>query len=345
MSDYVHLIDTVQDDDVENNGIFSFIRNSLEKVPEYLTDIVSLNLGYYYQHSGEKIVSPLVKHYLDDSNKLTSDSLYKISRILIDACKVNWDREYQALTAEYSPIENVDAYLTETTDRTGNGTHSETETDTGTDDHSKTGTETLKQEGTDTFKKTGDDRTEGKTDKTDYHHEYTSDVSSNPGGTSETVNGLAGFNSDEYSKDTKSTTTVKQEVTTIHRTLSVETDKDGNPKLDDDGNQIERPGKNSDESHETGSDKTTYNNTTAETVDKTDTTTYNIDDNETLDLQHSRNGSESSTGKEDHTLHRHGNIGITTNQQMITEELELRKVNFYDILFRDVDRYLTLTIY
>lgn len=44
------------------------------------------------------------------------------------------------------------------------------------------------------------------------------------------------------------------------------------------------------------------------------------------------------------TEHTHGNIGVTTNQQMIESELELRKKNFYQIIFKDVDSYLALKI-
>lgn len=48
---------------------------------------------------------------------------------------------------------------------------------------------------------------------------------------------------------------------------------------------------------------------------------------------------------EDSTLHRHGNIGVTTNQQMIESEIELRKKNFFDIVYSDVDSVLALKIY
>ena len=44
-------------------------------------------------------------------------------------------------------------------------------------------------------------------------------------------------------------------------------------------------------------------------------------------------------------LTRHGNIGVTTNQQMITQELELRKNLFKEIVYRDVDAMLTSSVY
>lgn len=48
--------------------------------------------------------------------------------------------------------------------------------------------------------------------------------------------------------------------------------------------------------------------------------------------------SSSETGKE--TLTRSGNIGITSSQQMATQELELRKLDFVKRVFADIDRVL-----
>lgn len=52
--------------------------------------------------------------------------------------------------------------------------------------------------------------------------------------------------------------------------------------------------------------------------------------------------SESGTLK----LTRHGNIGVTTSQQMIQSERDLWKWDFYnDVMFPDLDKILTLAIY
>lgn len=57
------------------------------------------------------------------------------------------------------------------------------------------------------------------------------------------------------------------------------------------------------------------------------------------------NNSETHNSEENGTLHRHGNIGVTTNQQMIESEIELRKKNFFEIVYSDVDSVLALKIY
>ena len=42
----------------------------------------------------------------------------------------------------------------------------------------------------------------------------------------------------------------------------------------------------------------------------------------------------------------HGNVGVTTNQQMITAEMEMRdKYKMLDIIIKDVDEFCTLKIY
>lgn len=44
-------------------------------------------------------------------------------------------------------------------------------------------------------------------------------------------------------------------------------------------------------------------------------------------------------------LKRSGNIGVTTSQQMIESEIELRKKNFYDIMYNDIDSILCNQLY
>ena len=44
-------------------------------------------------------------------------------------------------------------------------------------------------------------------------------------------------------------------------------------------------------------------------------------------------------------LTRKGNIGVTTSQQMINSELELREYNFIEVIYSDIDSILTLKIY
>ena len=51
------------------------------------------------------------------------------------------------------------------------------------------------------------------------------------------------------------------------------------------------------------------------------------------------------TEKSVHTFERSGNIGVTTSQQMIESELELRKKQFYSIVYQNIVNHLCLSLY
>lgn len=303
--DYISLADTVQDDDVATNGIFTYIKSALSDVPEYLQNAEFLNQDYYYRHSGTKTVSPLVKHFLDDKGKLSSDSAATIARLIINAYKDNWDKVYKALTIDYSPIENVDETLTETTDTTGKTTTSNSNTHSGTDNHSYGGSDTKTNKGTDTNTQSGTDTTK--------NTGTTENKNVNNNGTSTTTRDIYGYNSEVESNADKEKTVVNQTVTDTQTDNLTQTFEHGLSNKED--------------------------------IDTTETTTYNNTDDETINITDSGSGNEDTSGNEKHDLHRHGNIGVTTNQYMITEELKLRRNIFANELFADIDSYMTLPLY
>ena len=58
-----------------------------------------------------------------------------------------------------------------------------------------------------------------------------------------------------------------------------------------------------------------------------------------------RNGSVDYTINEGTTLHRYGNIGVTTNQQMIESERSIRMWNYFNSVYKDIDSVLAIRIY
>lgn len=48
---------------------------------------------------------------------------------------------------------------------------------------------------------------------------------------------------------------------------------------------------------------------------------------------------------EDRTLTRHGNIGVTTSQQMLQSEIQLWQWTFFNDVFKDIDTILTIQTY
>lgn len=83
-----------------------------------------------------------------------------------------------------------------------------------------------------------------------------------------------------------------------------------------------------------------FNSTTAQPTDESMVVT----DAETDD-ESTSNGTTSGENSTDRTLTRSGNIGVTTSQQMIESERNLWMWNFFDTVFADIDKVLTLGIY
>lgn len=334
MSDYKTLLDVWSTP--ETTGIFSEL-GKLNVPWKSDAGAESLDLAYYYNHSGQKIISPLVRSQLVDE-AVDSDHAGKLAQIIFTIYKESWEREWDALvTAEYSPIENVDGYVSETTETTGNKTGKSSGTDTGTDNHaysgsdsySETGTDNTTHGGSDTETNTGTDVHALSGTDTQKNTGTQKDVNENKNGKSVTDNDIYGYNSSDASNAGKSTTTVNQ---TINDTRT------------DDLTQTLEHGQTDTETVNL-SKNNEYNSSVNESIDKNSSTTYNHNIDETISMSHSGSDTEDTTGSEKHELHRHGNIGVTTNQQMITEELELRKTSFFDIVMRDIDRYLVLNVY
>lgn len=102
-------------------------------------------------------------------------------------------------------------------------------------------------------------------------------------------------------------------------------------------------GFNSDDGENSNSSDGTGTNT--ETHNLTNTNSQNGTDTESRNLKDSRSENENTTGTETHTISRHGNIGVTTTQSMITEERNLWEWLFYENVFKDINSILTINIY
>lgn len=69
----------------------------------------------------------------------------------------------------------------------------------------------------------------------------------------------------------------------------------------------------------------------------TDVTVTGNKDNNYTDVEETETGTRRLT--------RSGNIGVTTSQQMLQSEIELRKFNFVDMIMNDVDMIMCLHVY
>ena len=93
-----------------------------------------------------------------------------------------------------------------------------------------------------------------------------------------------------------------------------------------------------------------FNSTASVPSDTTQGTNTNTN-TQTGTVNTETGGTSSSTRTDDltekniHTFERSGNIGVTTSQQMIESELELRKKQFYSIVYKDIVNHLCLSVY
>ena len=292
-------------------GIFNALRTFS---PPWASDIdSSLDLQYYGNHSGEKVIAPLVNALLEDDETLSALGREMLAATIWRLYGAYWAKEYATLSLTYNPIQNYDMTETETESGTA-----ETETKhTGTDNHTTsathTGTDTTETEETHTgTNKHTTSATHTGTDTTVTDKDVTAANSAS------NTNGIFGFNSGaSVPADTQTGTTSgsQNEDTTETKTLNLS---------------------------DAGTDNETLNlsndSNATRTLDLsnagTDNRTLNLTDAETKEDERSR------------TLRRSGNIGVTTSQQMLQAERELWQWNFFEnIVFPDLDKILIVRIY
>ena len=312
------------------SGLFAKM-NLLTDLPDFLTEISYEQLDpMFLQYAPEKWISKPcadVFYRINVNDELEHiDGMSTIAAQLVALYGNNWNNIWQAYTTRYAPLENYD--MTEKTTYNSSHEHSgtdtltksgsETDTKSGTETNTKSGTETTTQGGSETNVRSGSEElAKAGSEATLYN--------------SETENQVSAFNSSAYQDATKA----------IH----------------------------------SGADGISYGVTASEVSDpRTDTTTYNdVTDektftNRTDELSFSNRKDELSftnrqdtltfTNREDETeydsemkhtgydeLERHGNIGVTTSQQMLQSEIDLRQYNFIMQVFRDITDYLGLPIY
>lgn len=243
---------------------------------------------------------------------------------------LNFDRTMEALTAEYNPIENYNRYedwtRTPNLNDTGTTSGSDTMTKTGTEATAASGKDSAQLSGTDTVALSGKDTEQlSGTDTTTRTHTNYHETNTRSGSVT-TEKQVSAFDSSAYQPAEKE----------IQTYTNLEDDKAITGSYAD----ATAYGKK-DETTYGKSEGTTYGKKDETTYGRTDTTTYNTSD-QTL---YGKTLTERHTGKEDYTSHIHGNIGVTTNQQMIEAELELRKFDIYDDIAARFEHEFCVQVY
>lgn len=272
-------------------------------------DGIDLDIEYFGNHSGSKIISPLLQKLLTEDG-LSDENKSRLVRMIYNKYNLQWNKVWEVLNVEYNPIDNYNRIhkeeVVETEERLTNkdetGTNKENTTNSTTDNKNKTtkntGTQTLSGQDSENLQATS-------VSERDTSHSYNSN----------TQNGIYGFDSGAASNHDKSDTT------------QGDTGSEDVNITDTSNNSYTKSNTTTNDLTETITDNNEISNTGNSEQERVITSTIDDSGNKTTITE---------------TTDR-GNIGVTTSQQMIESEIELRnKYNFIEILFRDVDNILTI---
>ena len=346
-----------------NSGIFRTLTTNYNVpwkdgyVSHYQSDLTmrynisgeDLDLDYYANRSQHKIISPLVEAILGDDETLSATKLNKLASIIYSKYHENWDRLFYAFSLEYNPLQNYNGDEDETINNEVSGTEtnslskSETVLNTGTQQNTgsvqNTGTQTNAQSGTDTTTETLNNTetiTHGKTTTDTLQHGKTSNT--NEYGPRKNTNKITAFDSNSLITESESEELVG-----------------GNNSGQGYHTNNTEGGTTTDTIGETGTTSTAHGGTITTGVQHglTDTRTDNLSESHTdtrtdnlsqaLTGTETNNGTKSEEGETVRHNHREGNLGITTSQQMLTSEIDMRLAyNLFDVVYSDVDKVLVL---
>lgn len=232
-----------------------------------------------------------------------------------------WSRIYNASLLEYNPIENYRRNETETiTDgRTEQHSGSDTSTASGSDALARTGTETDTESGTESLRRTGTDTNTASGSDTSSGSSTSTDTNS---GTDTVNNKITGFDSDTLVPHDSSET--------LHGLVT---------ENEAEGTNTQTYGRVDTQQHNT-TDTTTFGKVDTIQHNTTDTTTYGKQDT----FQHGEKIEHE--GETERSVLAYGNIGVTTSQQMLEEEMKIAKeIQIIPIIIESFQDRFCLMVY
>ena len=256
-------------------------------------------------------------------------SVFKMmTKMWFDSNQWNFEHLVKIYLADYSPIENVyeSDHWTEKNTGTDKLVHGETHTLSGTDTlthgekHTLSGTDTLTH---------GEKHTLSGTDTLTHGETHTLSGTDSVTDTSTNEHKVSAYNASTYQADSKDERGGGPSTTYGKTDTASGQDSTGYGKTDT----------------ASGDDKTQYGKT--DTASGDDKTQYGKTDTASGDdkTQYGKTDTASGTDRTEHghnieyTRLRHGNIGVTTNNQLITQEFEmLERFNFYDWIAAKFER-------
>lgn len=227
--------------------------------------------------------------------------------------KRTFEKWFDAFDLEYNPLENYDRqeqWHEDTLDTGSESTeHSQTTTVDDDSSYAKQGADQITEEGTGAYSKSGtdDEQLSGK-DQVD--HDYNKDI--------DTENSVSAFDSSSYSPHDKTHTDDTLNSENTDTTYGKKSDRDYS------------------ESGESEDSKET-NRSWSESGTAADDSTTDVEGQSATDRSNDRDF--------DHTGRVHGNIGVTTSQQMLQSELEVQAWSIYQHIADLFCKELLITVY
>lgn len=274
--------------------------------------------------------------FLTRATSVFSERKPDLARVIVTKYNENWQRVWEALMLEYEPIENYNS--TEEITETNEGTTTN-EQDTATTHGLKVDTTQTVNYGKeiDTTQeiehgeKINTIETVEIDESTDSSSELTHGETIHTNGTTDTTQdtGIYGFETAILAPKDEITTNVDASGDETHSGTDTTVTSESKDSTNTTTNAVTH----------SGTDTTAIN----ETQGGTDTTTGVVTNSGTDDT--SVSGETTTKNTRTFSLTRHGNIGVTTSQQMIQSEIELRVYNFFDGVFADIDKVCCLQVY
>lgn len=325
--------------------LFAEIANQTD-APDFLDDISPNTLDMMYeQYAPEKWLSKFgAIPYTEVNGELQhAGSLASLADAIIVTYGANWNNIWNAYTKEYEPLHNYDMYQKATYNSAENHNGADTLTKSGSETNTKAGTETNTKAGTETETKTGkeiDTKSGRETNTQGGTETLTKAGSERTGYNSDNEQKVSAFNSTSYQDATLNEKRGADAITygvNETGTASARTDTKSFTNRTDELSFTDRK----DElSFDQRKDELSFNNRTdtLSFTNRTDTISYtNRSDSQTYNSAFSHSGYDE--------LEREGNIGVTTSQQMLQSEIELRQYKFIMRVFQDITDLLGLPIY
>ena len=274
----------------------------------------TLDLEYFGNHSGNKIISPLIYDMLIDNDyasELTQAQIDMLAKLIVRKYGKQWEKLYATLSAQYNPIENY------------NMTEKHTGSDTLTDTPKNWNKETT----------TDNNQTETVTDTpTDWQKETKTDNNQTETVTDTPTNWKTTTSRD--GEDNK----VVENATTYGFNSSTPVPKDGMETVTDERTEEEQSG--------TYEKETTHDGDITVTEEQKGTYEKETTHDGDIVVTEKQTGTYEKETVYDTTTERSGNIGVTTNQAMLQAEVDLWKLwNFTDFIYSTLDEVLTLSVY